>query len=86
MLTDIEYKKLAWHSRRGMRELDLLLLPFVERELPALPEEQQRLYQRLLDEEDQDLFSWLVQREPVPDARLQDLVDLIRARPHVLSN
>jgi antitoxin CptB len=86
MLSDIEYKKLAWHSRRGMRELDLLLLPFVEQVLPRLHEEQQRLYQRLLEEEDQDLFSWLVQREPVPDARLQNLVDLIRARPHVLSN
>lgn len=86
MLTDIEYKKLAWHSRRGMRELDLLLLPFVEQVLPQLHEDQQRLYQRLLDEEDQDLFSWLLQREPVPDTQLQKLVDLIRARTHVHSN
>jgi antitoxin CptB len=86
MLTDIEYKKLVWHSRRGMRELDLLLLPFVEQVLPQLQEEQQWHYRQLLEEEDQDLFSWLVQREPVPDARLQNLVDLIRARTHVHSN
>jgi antitoxin CptB len=86
MLTDIEYKKLVWHSRRGMRELDLLLLPFVEQVLPQLQEEQQWHYRQLLEEEDQDLFSWLVQREPVPDARLQNLVDLIRARTRVHSN
>jgi antitoxin CptB len=86
MLTEIEYKKLAWHSRRGMRELDLLLLPFVERTLPQLPEELQRLYQRLLEEEDQDLFCWLVQREPVRDAVMQKLVDIIRARNDVFAN
>ncbi|MEY3667168.1 MAG: hypothetical protein RL572_708 [Pseudomonadota bacterium] len=86
MLTEIEYKKLAWHSRRGMRELDLLLLPFVERMLPQLPEGLQRLYQRLLEEEDQDLFSWLVQREPVNDVDMQRLVDLIRVRNDVFAN
>ena len=86
MLIDIEYKKLAWHSRRGMRELDLLLLPFVEHVLPQLPEDLQRQYQQLLEEEDQDLFSWLVQREPVPQAELQYLVDQIRSRKHVCSS
>jgi antitoxin CptB len=78
MLTEIEYKKLAWHSRRGMLELDLLLLPFVERRLPALNGADQLLYQRLLSEEDQDLFAWLLLRHPAPDADLQRMVGLIR--------
>lgn len=86
MLTEIEYKKLAWHSRRGMRELDLLLLPFVEKVLPALASDRQSLYRRLLEEEDQDLFSWLVLREPAPDAALQSLVDQIRQGGHVAAN
>ncbi len=86
MLTEIEYKKLAWHSRRGMRELDLLLLPFVESVLPVLAAEQQNLYERLLEEEDQDLFSWLVLREPARDAGLQSLVDQIRLRGHGSAN
>jgi antitoxin CptB len=86
MLTEIEYKKLAWHSRRGMRELDLLLLPFVEAVLPGLPSERQSLYRRLLEEEDQDLFCWLVLREPAPDSDLQSLVDQIRLRSHVTAN
>lgn len=86
MLSEIEYKKLAWHSRRGMRELDLLLLPFVENVLPGLTSERQELYRRLLEEEDQDLFSWLVLREPMPDAALQSLIDQIRQGGYVPAN
>lgn len=78
MLTEIEYKKLAWHSRRGMLELDLLLLPFVQRHLPTLNGADQLLYQRLLSEEDQDLFAWLLLRHSAPDAELQRMVGLIR--------
>lgn len=78
MLTEIEYKKLAWHSRRGMLELDLLLLPFVQGQLPSLHRADQLLYQRLLAEEDQDLFAWLLLRHPAPDAELQRMVGLIR--------
>lgn len=79
MLSDIEYKKLAWHSRRGMRELDLLLLPFVEFHLRTIPAQEQLLYERLLEEEDQDLYNWLVLRESAPEAALQQMVDLIRS-------
>jgi antitoxin CptB len=78
MLSEIEYKKLAWHSRRGMRELDLLLLPFVEKVLPQLDDFMQGHYVLLLQEEDQDLFSWLVLREKAPDEQLQQIVNLIR--------
>ncbi len=79
MLTEIEYKKLAWHSRRGMLELDLLLVPFVEKGLPTLSPEDQVLYQRLLREEDQDLFAWLLLRAPAPDCELQRMVERIRS-------
>lgn len=78
MLTDIDYKKLVWHSRRGMLELDLLLLPFAQERLPALPPERQQHYIRLLEEEDQDLFAWLVDRHQHPDADQQALITEIR--------
>ena len=56
-----------WHSRRGMLELDLLLLPFVTDKLAELDDSQQKIYQRLLEQEDQDLFSWLIEKEVAPD-------------------
>ncbi len=78
MLTEIDYKKLAWHSRRGMLELDLLLLPFVQEHLQQQDMADQLLYRQLLDHEDQDLFVWLVQREPAPTADLARIVGIIR--------
>ena len=89
MLSEIAYKKLLWHSRRGMWELDILLLPFAEQQLLSLSENDQRLYEKLLAEEDQDLFACLVERAAHPDPELQSLVVKIREfsksgvkRPH----
>lgn len=84
MVTETDYKKMLWHSRRGMLELDLLLLPFAQEVLPDLTEEQQLVYRRLLDEEDQDLFACLVDRVQYPDSDVQAMVDRIRA--HATSN
>lgn len=78
MVSETDYKKMIWHSRRGMLELDLLLLPFAREKLPLLDESQQLVYQRLLQEEDQDLFACLVDRAVHPDAALQALVEQVR--------
>lgn len=89
MLSDIAYKKMLWHSRRGMWELDILLLPFAENRLRELAPADQLLYERLLEEEDQDLFACLVERASHPDPDIQALVLRIRdyaasgvRRPH----
>jgi antitoxin CptB len=78
MLSEIAYKKLLWHSRRGMWELDILLLPFAEQQLLKLSAEEQRLYEHLLAEEDQDLFACLVERVQHPDPGIQALALKIR--------
>ncbi|MDT8429469.1 MAG: succinate dehydrogenase assembly factor 2 [Pseudomonadales bacterium] len=79
MLSEIEYKKLAWHSRRGMLELDLLLEPFVRERLQCLDTAEQQLYRQLLTHEDQDLYSWLVERTIPAEAELSRIIRLIRA-------
>jgi len=70
-------KRLYWHSRRGMWELDLLLIPFLEARFESLSHEQQLTYQRLIEEEDQDLFVWLMHRERPEDPELRQLVQMI---------
>ena len=78
MVTDaIDLKKMYWHSRRGMLELDLILVPFAENILPQLSKYECTEYARLLEEEDQDIFLWLMKREPVTDSSLQPIVDKI---------
>lgn len=54
-------KRLLMRSwRRGMREMDLLLGPFAEAELAAMDGPTLDAYARLLDENDQDLYAWIV--------------------------
>ena len=77
MNKDTDLKKMGWHSRRGMLELDLILVPFAQQVLSELPDTMQDAYANLLREEDQDLFQWLVQKQPAPRPELQQIVDLV---------
>lgn len=67
-----------WHSRRGMLELDLLLVPYAEERLQQMGEAALVAYEALLGEEDQDLFLWLTGRAEAPAPALQAEVDRIR--------
>lgn len=69
-----ERKRLYWHSRRGMWELDLMLIPFFNHCFDTLDAEDQRAYRALLAQEDQDLFVWLMRREIPRDATLGPIV------------
>lgn len=60
-MSEINWGKIKWQSRRGMRELDLMLLPFVEHDLPQMGEEVISDYMDLLDASDLELFRWLHQ-------------------------
>lgn len=70
-------KRLYWHSRRGMWELDLLLIPFLEQRYDSLGHDDQVAFQTLIDEEDQDLFGWLMRREWPESADLRRIVQMI---------
>ncbi|MCM2971187.1 succinate dehydrogenase assembly factor 2 [Larsenimonas suaedae] len=76
-MEDAQRKRLYWHSRRGMWELDLMLVPFLERRFDTLDDADQQAYVALLAEEDQDLFMWLMRREQPEDASLRQIVGLI---------
>lgn len=77
MDSDAEYKRLCWHSRRGMLELDLVLEPFVKGKYLELSKENQLRYQRLLECEDQDLFAWFMGRSRPQDEELFSIVETI---------
>ena len=77
--TDEDHKRMLWHSRRGMLELDLILVPFAEQQLARLPAEQLDWYRQLLAEEDQDLFGWFIRRDQAPSAGLRAIIEIILA-------
>lgn len=74
----MEKNRLFWGSRRGMLELDLILMPFVEDAYPKLAEDDQARYETLLEEQDQDMFTWFLGRKDPADPDLLRIVELIR--------
>lgn len=80
MVEQSELNRLFWHSRRGMLELDVLLVPFVQEVYPTLDAENQARYRKLLECEDQDMFGWFMQRGEPEDADLRHIVRMILDR------
>ncbi len=76
----VHRNRLRWRSRRGLLELDLLLVPFVDDGFESLDAEGQAAYARMLEEEDPDLLSWF-SRSAIPvDAEFARLVNTILDR------
>ncbi len=76
-LESTESSRVYWHSRRGMLELDLILVPFVETCYESLAESDQASYRALLDCEDTELYAWLMQRKEPQSEDLKAIVQRI---------
>ena len=57
-----ELNRLRWRSRRGLLELDLLLLPFYDEMYSELEADQQQTFVDMLEEDDPDLLMWFSQK------------------------
>lgn len=82
MFSEDECKRMYWASRRGMLELDLVLMPFVEQRLRQLDDADQERYRLLLESEDTELFAWFLQRQTPQDAELATIVKKILEFTH----
>ena len=80
IVEDVEINRLYWHSRRGMLELDVLLVPFTKEVYATLDKVDRDLYVRLLTCEDQDMFGWFMERAESEDPELQRMVRMILDR------
>lgn len=59
-------ERVRWRSRRGMLELDLLLVGFADKRYPTLPRPLQADYRALLECDDWVVLDWLRERESPP--------------------
>jgi antitoxin CptB len=72
---DIRLRRLRLRSwRRGMREMDLLLGAFADAELSALSDDSLDVYERMLSENDQDLYLWVCRGHGAPP----EILDMVR--------
>ncbi|MFW8592398.1 succinate dehydrogenase assembly factor 2 [Glaciecola sp. 2405UD65-10] len=72
--------RLKWACRRGMLELDVLFLPFVEQGFDQLSSEQQETFERLLTCDDPDLFAWFMGHQVCTDPELAKMIDIVLKR------
>ena len=77
--TDSE-RRLRWQCRRGLKELDVLLEPFMEEHYRDLPEDEQQLFRRLLEQEDVDLLAWFMQYLRPEDSDLERMIHVVLRR------
>jgi antitoxin CptB len=64
-------QRLRWQCRRGLLELDLLFVRFLEQHYSALNATELDAFQRLLEQPDQTLLAWLQgQQEPPSDLKM----------------
>lgn len=61
-------KRMAMRSwRRGTKEMDLVLGPWADAHLAGLDAPRLAVYDRLLEENDQDLMAWILGQGPAPE-------------------
>ena len=66
MANDAHFRALIWRCRRGMRELDVLLSGFLTRCYKDLESGEQQAFEALLEEQDPEIFGYLV-RGVIPE-------------------
>ena len=72
-----QWRRLQWQCRRGIKEVEVLLVPFFETHFSTLDDADKARFILLLEQQDADLFEWFTQRcEPV-DADLQSMVSQV---------
>ena len=76
-MVEQESRRIRWRCRRGLLELDCVLLQFYEQHFDTLDHESRRAFIRLLNQPDNDILAWLQKRESPPENDLKLIVDKI---------
>lgn len=79
MKNPLNPKRIRWACRRGMLELDVLLLPFFQQAFQSLTLAEQEGFVALLSESDEDLYYWLLTKSAPANPIYMQLVKKIRA-------
>ena len=73
-------KALAWQCRRGIKEIEVLLIPFLEEHYEQESREVREAFIKLLAEADLDLFEWFTHRDEPEDPQLTWIVNVVLER------
>ena len=69
--------KAKFKSRRGLNELDQILVPFVQNEFNSLEEKEKFLLVELLEFEDVDLADLILYQKIEPEIKFEEIISKI---------
>lgn len=75
---NVEFKRMRWRCRRGMKELDVALEYFVDNKYAALDVAGRAAFERVLAMEDPELYACMLGKERAADAEVQDVIVSLR--------
>jgi len=81
MTIDPELSRLRWRCRRGMRELDMLLLGYLDRYYADIGANEQKAFRRVLSMPDPDILSLLTGRIQADDEYIRNVIQRLLERP-----
>ena len=79
-MAEINRFKLEWACRRGMRELDKMIMPFYQNHFNSLTEAEQQAFAEMLTYPDPELFHWVMHQLPAPTQAITDVIELMRSK------
>ena len=77
-----EESKLRWQCRRGMRELDELLLGYLDKRYPQADVDEKAAFRAVLALSDPDLNAYLLQRQKPESEPVANVIRHILCQPH----
>lgn len=79
-----ERARVRWRCRRGMLEMDVLILPFFDTYYDGLSDQEKLDFDKLLDCNDPQLFAWVMEQEVCDNPEYAHIVDkLIAFKPEL---
>lgn len=77
-MDEVSIKRIHWQCRRGVLELDTILLTFYEKVFPDLPDDEKQQFSQLLSYTDPELLAWLLEGQPCPVEGLHVLIERVQ--------
>lgn len=81
MVAAEELRRLRWRCRRGMQELDLLLMGYLDHCYTAASAGEQAAFEYLITLQDPEILALLNGRAVAQDPELRDVVERLLTRP-----
>lgn len=73
--SEAQIARLRWHCRRGMRELDVLLMKYMDKVFPQASPASQAAFAALLDLQDPELLALLTGNLTCEQKDMADVID-----------